>query len=342
MENGWQLGLMDAKFSPTRAPYMGMMISEPTATKSANNDNITGAIYTADNRGNIFEVMMEDASGTPLGVLDWELRTIATLQENNGDVTKGSGSYANPYGFAITSKRGARWIAGGTADVAAKNEGGEGDFLQNKDQLFFAFTTEGQSNRLDKPYIRTRDWTKLSASSLQGDAGYSIDGSGGEKGWYVMLEKGDKVNTQDEYVSAKPVLLGGTLYVATFIARKLDTKDPEERCSSVSGISGKSRLYSVDVSTGSSDGWSGGKKFVEIDGIKITGLTKSTQGTRDRVLVTYDKLEDDNGVDAADKQEDMMTRSTTDGIDMLVVEKPRSGRLNMPDHTTLINYWITR
>ncbi|MDR1915513.1 MAG: pilus assembly protein, partial [Synergistaceae bacterium] len=52
-----------------RTPYMGMIASEPTLMGSRNASSkfagyITGRAYTADNRGNIFEVVMENNDGS--------------------------------------------------------------------------------------------------------------------------------------------------------------------------------------------------------------------------------------------------------------------------------------
>jgi Tfp pilus tip-associated adhesin PilY1 len=338
--NGWKLGNGDGN-----APYMGMLVSEPSMLRSTLSPYLTRAIITADNRGNIFRLSFSDDTNgeTPLANSKWNIKTIATLQPQI-DVQKGISCYANPYGFAMAMMPSGLWIAGGTADIAARNDGGEGYSIQNNKQMIFSFNN---GNDQKAPYIRDRDWKKLVAESvIANDPNLSIkdtDVNAAGKpytGWYLELEKGDGFNVMDEYVSANPLAVNGTLYVATFIGEKIDTNTVSQ-CGGAN-VTGSSRIYAMDITTGAqNDTWNGRGKYITVDGVKITGLTRSNDRNHDRVLVTYTKLADDTNLDTM--KEDHVTHVNADGLDMLVIEKPvKSGRLNIDQNDQILMYWAPR
>lgn len=75
------------------------------------------------------------------------------------------------------------------------------------------------------------------------------------KGWYMEIPK-------DEYATTPPVYYNGHIFFSTYIK----SEDP---CSV-----GKSRLYVLNATTGKG-AWTGGNKYVELAGVKVSGIVIS-------------------------------------------------------------------
>lgn len=75
------------------------------------------------------------------------------------------------------------------------------------------------------------------------------------KGWYTEIPKGEGATTP-------PVYYNGHIFFSTYIKS-------EDICSV-----GKSRIYVLNATTGKG-AWSGGKKYVELEGVKVSGIVIS-------------------------------------------------------------------
>ncbi|MDR3332584.1 MAG: hypothetical protein LBT08_08140 [Synergistaceae bacterium] len=358
----WRVG----KGTTGPAPYMGMMTSIPTLVKSKTDNYLTGKIFTADNRGNIFKIALEktgdDGVTVALSVNEWDIETVATLQNKLTSGTS-SDSYAIPHGIQAGMDGSAIWLAGGTADVAVRKTDASdtskatfeksGDvggsipfpkdtetiatktgtgFLVNAEQLIFAFRT---SDRQQKVLFRDSDMMELRADAKDQAHPETLSGSS-TSGWYITLENG---MLHREYVSAAPKIYGGTLFVPTFLEKLVDPTD-----TSVCGsrrIGGQSRLYALDLTSGGGDTWDGGKKYIEIDGVKITGLTQIAKNGGNTLLATYDELTTENGAD--DLDDSHVKHITADGFEALAIS-PRvpTNKIALRPGQTIINYWLIK
>ncbi|MDR3354236.1 MAG: hypothetical protein LBO21_04305, partial [Synergistaceae bacterium] len=262
------------------APYMGMMVSEPTLVRSEKNSYMTGQILAPDNRGNIFRIRLEDKFGEPMdNPEDWEIETVATLQREAAMNTS-SASYSVYGGLAAGIYEGNEmWAAGGTADISAPSGSGGGT-IRNERQMIFSFSLDKKTGTTQ---VRDRDWVELKDS---GDSDKDM------KGWYIKLDPGDDQNAIPEYATVRPVLANGILYFGTFLGKKMDIYDPD-LC--VTGTeTGDSRIYAIDMRTGGASRWSHAAKYRTLNGVKITGFTVSKIGRRKNLLVRYSKTRDKN------------------------------------------------
>jgi type IV pilus assembly protein PilY1 len=75
------------------------------------------------------------------------------------------------------------------------------------------------------------------------------------EGWYMVIPN-------DEYATTPPVYYNGHIFFSTYIK----SEDP---CSV-----GKSRIYVLNATTGKG-AWSGGAKYVELEGVKVSGIVIS-------------------------------------------------------------------
>lgn len=75
------------------------------------------------------------------------------------------------------------------------------------------------------------------------------------KGWYMVIPK-------DEYATTPPVYYNGHIFFSTYIK----SEDP---CSV-----GTSRIYVLNATTGKG-AWTGGAKYVEMEGVKVSGIVIS-------------------------------------------------------------------
>ncbi|MDR3165499.1 MAG: hypothetical protein LBU13_07955 [Synergistaceae bacterium] len=284
-----------------RRPYMGMMVSEPTLVKSRASVNerrfLTGRVLTADNRGNIFVVDMEDDDGGPLAPNLWKMRTIAGLSPSNGGMTD---SRSIPHGLASGGGRGYTWAAGGTADIQIPKSAAEPyeeGFLRNAEQLIFSFKLLKEKDQGSFFSREKNDFKRLDADnpdSVYNPGDLDLSGDGAYSGWYVPLRNGT-ARSFDEYVSAKPVIINGTLYVATFIRKDKTPVTDSSVCATSRLIDGNSRLFAVDAATGAGSVWApaNGKtpKFIEFEGVKIMSLTNMKDGGRDKLFINLDILD---------------------------------------------------
>ncbi|MDR1019380.1 MAG: hypothetical protein LBL73_01360 [Synergistaceae bacterium] len=317
-------------------PYMGMVVSEPIFFASQDSNYVARGVFTADNRGNIFYVSFVDYStGQSLGREDWEIRTIATLRASGDDPTD---SYALPLGVVAGSRidRSDKWVAGGTSNVGTKGKTDSIDtMIHNKDQLIFSFKLPEMADKDSPDYgmTRRREWTSLSAA----DGGDGIDP--GDKGWYIELERAG-ASYNDEYVTTAPLMLNGKLYIATFQEMKYESGSA---ACDTGQKNGRARLYTVAMDTGRAGMWNGGNdKYLQFDGIKITGFTHSEKGQKETLIATYELL---NIADAAssihDAVESEESVSSLEGMNALLLTNVGGSvrTTSVTSNDQVVNYW---
>jgi hypothetical protein len=322
-----------------KAPYMGMMVSEPTLVRSESSAHMTGQILAADNRGNIFRVWMENASGNPLSPAEWRIETAATLQRS-ADIEASPASYALSGGMAVEIENAEEghgmWVAGGTADLRVPVSGGDGA-IGNEEQMIFAFRMSRSQN---KTQIRDVDWKELTASSdIKDDPKLTLGSEPGKSGWYVPLEPASGQNWMPEYVTAGPVLDDGILYVGTFLGKKIDIGSDTAGLCDAGTMTGYSRLYAIDLKTGGARLWSDGAKYISLESVKITGLTLSARGRRKNLLVTYSDLP------GGDETKKNISEKIVEKITAMNVISVTLGDVNnasMPPESTVILYWLIK
>jgi hypothetical protein len=318
------------------APYMGMMTSEPMLYRSEIDPHLTGRIFAADNRGNIFCVPLEektsDGKVAPIPVNSWRARTAATLQKDSSADT-GKNSYSIPHGVAAGRVGEHIWIAGGTSDVIAKVSGSLPDgVLSNESQMIFSFRTGGAQRR-----TLTRD--DLKALSADDTSARAADDGG--DGWYIPLADGGPGRLR-EYVSAKPLLVGRTLFVPTFIPKTVNPDDMDV-CAAVRTLYGDSNLYALDIETGAPCLWGarrGGKteKYVSLPGVKLTGITRSSIGGKDSLILTVDSLSGE--LDPSRTGQEIIKNVAGSNV-LLELELPSpGGSVNLDSGNNVILYWI--
>jgi hypothetical protein len=329
-------------------PYMGMIVSAPALLASANQASkyaryMSGQVYASDNRGNIFAVALEKENGSPAAPTDWNIRTAATLQSKQTGPAGTKSNFAIPHGVALKKDKGDIWLIGGTANVEAKaNEpmaNGEGD----AGQIIFSIRTPLDVTPQDGTIYRD-DLTALDPSAKD------VAPPGG-KGWYIRLNTvaGSKGKiTADEYVTARPSLLGNKMYVSTFTLSEINLSGVEDICnSSKRGVNGYSRLYSLDFKNGSPsfNGLDDSKvRFIQMEGVKITGVTSLRNNDGGATLVfTYDLLaknpfenKDFKKLAAKNGMSDL-----GDGKFAMHVDKKGEGT-GLPPGSTLIYYWLQK
>ncbi|MDR1944193.1 MAG: hypothetical protein LBQ19_05165, partial [Synergistaceae bacterium] len=320
------------------APYMGMMTSEPTIYRSDVNLYMAGRIFAADNRGNIFCVPLEEDIGSndvaPVSISMWKARTIATLQTNaSADISPAA--YSIPHGMAAGKDGKHIWLAGGTADVVTKVNGSLSDgVLSNESQMIFAFRTHDAQQRT----LTRDDMKKLSVSDAS-----ALAESDNKEGWYMPLAMESQGKFR-EYVSAKPTLINGTLYITTFIQKTIDP-DNMDICNAVRTLYGDSRLYALDVRTGAPSLWvdpKGGNrvKYVNLQGVKVTGIARSNMGGRNTLLLTLDNL---SGEFDPTKTGQKNLKSVNGVNSLAEVELPvNGGNSSLNKGETVILYWISK
>ncbi|MDR1472180.1 MAG: hypothetical protein LBS75_06620 [Synergistaceae bacterium] len=316
------------------APYMGMMISEPALARSENGPHTTGRVYAMDNRGNIFRADLEGENGEALASKNWQIRTAGTLQTDK----KGALNYANPYGVAIAREGNATWVAGGTADLNTRTgspDTPEG-VLANESQFIFSYRISDS----DTKTVTRSDLEELLA-----------DKSGnGKRGWYIPLQKSSGTSFR-EYVSAKPLLADNVLYAATFIRRNRVNVNSTANCEITRAISGDARLYALDIRTGAPTIWTdakgGMKKYIEVEGIKITGLTLLTEGSKKTVVGTFERFGGDNLAKVVAEQDNLSDITIEGGSGYgggmfgIPHRQPSGGGVNLEKGRNVILNWRT-
>jgi hypothetical protein len=348
VEGGWRNG--GSEVGPK--PYMGMMVAEPTLVRSGSSaterNYLTGRILTADNRGNIFSVDMEDDDGVPLTSNKWQIRTIASLSRSSAQTPD---SHSIPHGLAVGGSRGYSWAAGGTADIQVLKSAADPDekgFLKNTDQMMFAFKLlkeRDQSGLFGRNDFKELDTAK--AGEVYNPSDTDMDGDGKYSGWYSLLRK-DTANTFAEYVSTKSIIINGTLYVATFIRKDKAGAADSSVCDKVRAIDGDSRLFAVDVATGAGNTWdpqNGERpKYIEFKGVKIVSLTDMKEGGDGQLLISLDILnETDNNLGAIkeSKLRSVLDDSGNSIPDMKTLEEQKGGGdTNLPPNANITQYWV--
>jgi hypothetical protein len=319
--------------APGRYPAMGMMVSEPTLMRTARRDSeywpyLAGSIYAADNRGTIFRVDLErvdgDDSVISLSPNQWKISAVATLQRT-AEASKSSASgYALPFGVQLMIQDDYTWIAGGTSDLRGKKSGAyPTGVLQNAGQMIFAFRTGKGEGVYGTDSLKNVSGSALLASDYED-----------YHGWKIPLTSSQGYGAQ--YVSAKPLAVNGVLYVATFMEKKISTDNASQLCDSrASRIDGTARLYVLDLMSGGAK-WRAGQ-YATMNGAKITGITLSTQGKRQRIVITYDKLREKVNLDGAEGA------ARLDDLNAFVLPLlSPGGGTNLSDGQNVIQYWLKR
>ncbi|MDR0649811.1 MAG: hypothetical protein LBF92_10815 [Synergistaceae bacterium] len=294
VDEKWRVG--NAAFGYT--PYMGMIVSEPTLMRSSNTALgyarfVSGAAYASDNRGNIFKVAMEKEGGESMIPSEWGIRTAATLQSRKSGNAGTKNSFAVPHGVALKKNGGSVWLVGGTANVDAKMDGGIVNGDASIGQMIFSIKTPLKASAQDRTVYRD-DLARLDPDS-------NVPAPSGGSGWYIPLLTAARTKRNimaDEYVTARPAVLGDIMYVPTFTLSGIDLSGVDDICnSSKSGISGYSRIYALNYKDGrpSFKGTDGSKRsFIQVEGAKITGVTKLQNDNGATTLVlTYESFSKD-------------------------------------------------
>ncbi|MDR3280912.1 MAG: hypothetical protein LBT23_10400 [Synergistaceae bacterium] len=320
------------------APYMGMMVSEPTLYQATNDglaysSYLTGRIYAADNRGNIFAVLLEGTGAgghtTHLYPNQWEIKTVATLQRDLASAASFGGNYAIPHGVLLKKDGDSIWIAGGTADILTKKKDEyDPGVIANDKQMIFAFRS---SDKRKAPMTRS-DLQELQKSS-DGAMGSGMDG------WYIEL---DRRFGFDEYVSAKPMLIGGMLLVPTFTTTKYNLANVTDICKATTRVvSGYSRLYALNLRDGSASLWTlpnskKKTKYIQMDGIKMTGMNRVDNNGKISALVSFDDLGEGKPSDTG-----QAAARYVEGFNALSVTLPPSpAPINLTSGDSVIYYWL--
>jgi hypothetical protein len=271
-------------------PYMGMMVTEPVFFSTRDNSYVARGVFTADNRGNMFYVSFVDQAGRPLRREDWKIRAIATLRKP-GDSVKDNytRSYALPLGVALGSRlnRGEEWVAGGTSNVGTKGKTVNNDtMIRNEDQSIFCFKMPELWYSASPNYgiSKRGQWTSIDADDP--DDVMALDA----RGWYIPLKTAN-ASYDAEYVTTRPEMINGKLYIATFQEEKF-AYNGNAPCDT-GQKNGLARLYTLSVDTGRAATWDRGK-YLDFKGIKITGFTRSEKGKKETLRVHYARLNGSN------------------------------------------------
>ncbi|MDR1020630.1 MAG: hypothetical protein LBL73_07725, partial [Synergistaceae bacterium] len=274
------------------APYMGMMNSEPTLLRSRlpSNACMTGRVFASDNRGNVFMVSLEGQGGGEMKALspgEWNIRTVVTLQKNIASASENDPAkvkhYSTPRGFCAGIENGKVWLGGGTANAAVKKSGKAPDGeLKNDFQMIFGFCVpDADGTMIVRDDLKELDDT-ADTTLAPGDL---------QPGWYIRLRPGGQ-NTGEEYVTAKPVLVCGIMYIPTFRqTQRINTEKAADPCGVTRKVSGESRLYAVGIKTGGPAHWTDpatheSVKYITITDAKIT--EQWVRETEDAYYVTND------------------------------------------------------
>ena len=344
-----------------KAPYMGMVTSEPAFLAAINDKYKAWGALFADNRGSIFYVNFVDQNNTPYTSWnDWGIRTIASLRVPQDDVDDRilpsdsiPANYSIPAGLmgdARFSSPEDVWIAGGTANVARGEiereqynqwVPNESQQIPNKEQMIFAFKMPDLYNPrevgnppINKSGKTTRDdWTEVDADDASGI-------EPGDEGWYIPLRKAEN-GYNAEYASTRPFLFQGVLFVATFREDKAGRANPE--ACDANNLLGETRLYALSLDTGRPMLWGNrSKKYLDFDGIKVTGFTLSEAGGTPMLLAAYHVLDKDNAGSNIDKNtgsEDSLSSVGGDlnALAIRLPEEPTPGTI--PPNEGVLTYW---
>jgi Tfp pilus tip-associated adhesin PilY1 len=164
-----------------------------------------------------------------------------------------------------------------------------------------------------------------------------------KEGWYMPLSVGAQGKFR-EYVSAKPAIVNGRLFIATFI-QKATNPDEMDICNAVRTLYGESRLYALDMKTGAANLWANPKdgrrmKYAAFAGIKLTGITRARIGGKDSLLLTADSL---SGQFDPTKTGQKNVKTVNGVGSLLEVELPAGGgNVGLGEGESLILHWIAK
>jgi Tfp pilus tip-associated adhesin PilY1 len=322
--------------SPGPHPAMGMMVSEPALLRTPNNIKegpyLAGSVFAADNRGTIFRVDMEEVIGNSISDLEpakWKINAVATLHSTAADAKESTDSYSIPFGVqAARDGAGYAWISGGTSNLRTRNDGANpSGLLKNKSQMIFAFRTQSGHAIYGAKDLKKLD--DVAADSVLTDADLKDD----KHGWKIDLPAAS-AGLSEEYVSAKPLLVNGILYVPTFQEGRINWT-LESMCSFGVRATGTSRLFVLDVTSGRGR-WSSGDKFATLEGAKITGISVSEYGKKKRIVVTYDNLSggEVNLAGAENDTQHVIPMSS------FIFEAIGGGGINLDKGQNVVQYWV--
>jgi hypothetical protein len=265
------------------APYMGMMVSQPTLLRSLPDSNsyMAGRVFAADNRGNIFMVSMEeqgsDGATTIHSPAGWKIRTVATLQKDTTAANNLSLSYAMPYGLSAGYVNKKIWLGGGTSNVLTKKSPAALDGeIKNYFQMIFGLRVPDDQNNA---ITHVRDDLKVFTVPSEDKIGPGDT----HPGWYFRL-RSEEQNDGEEYVSAKPVMVNGVMFIATFReTTRIDTSNSDP-CGITRSVAGESRIYAVDIRTGGAGHWTGGVKWITIKDVKVVEMTLRRNSNNEYII----------------------------------------------------------
>lgn len=331
-------------------PRMGMINSRPYLVRSANNRWLTGKIYTADNRGNIFEIEIEgqDSEDTPLYTLapaNWRLRTIASLRMES---EKGADdNHSMPHGVLVagTSQNyGAYvWIAGATANATTKGYDGDENsaLIKNKGQYVFAVrasSAHGSARTGGRGTVFRDEMKQLAYDYSSNPSDYHDPSLSTGRGWYIKLKDEQAYSGyREEYATVRPALLGNTVFFGTFTPKEGIIAD----CAGM--VDGYSSLFALDLATGlpswGIDNPLLKNRHIEIQGVKITGLTQSKQGQTETLFVTYTVTNSALAETDLNKWESTGLIKRVGGLSAFTLTKRTGRNLDIGTLGTYINYW---
>lgn len=340
IENVEKLDEVDG-FKGTANPKMGMITTPPItiAGKKASKDSLSSRFlrtaFTADNRGNIFEVPFVKEKGVVDGEGKYDLyqnpwdivaRRVATLmpdKEKLPEWWEGAPEdidcYTIPYRLAVASNGNAEamsddlWICGGTANVpTVKVPGSKYADMKNKKQYIFGFNRPPHG-------VEIKDDSSHHKMSIisHGERVYPNSKSYERKKWYILLGEDDP----DEYVSAAPVMYSGQLYVATYLPTRKE-----------------SRYYVLNPTTGCNPGKEGAKYYT-IKGIHVKGIAPVRIDGKARIVLAYTG----NFYKSENKDVDGKKLIDNDGTEGLLSLSPSIGSETIFEkHKDYLYYWNRR
>jgi Tfp pilus tip-associated adhesin PilY1 len=321
------------------APYMGMMVSEPTLLRSQldSNSYMTGRVFAEDNRGNIFMVSMEDdIDGATQTLLkdNWNIRMVATLQKDRSSANSLPLSYATPYGLAASYVNKKIWLGGGTSNVMTKisPDAPKGE-IKNDFQMIFGLRVPDQKT---DTLVRDEDLKKFEIPSED-----KLESSETEQysGWFFKLRP-EEQNNGEEYVSAKPLMINGVMFIATFREmRRIDTSNSNP-CGITRSVAGEARIYAVDIRTGAAGHWTAGAKWETLEDEKVVEIfTRRNSKKPGKTEVWFRKDVFGNG--QTPKKRDPKLYKKGPNIDATDVDNGGGGR-SFPPEKSVILYWYSK
>jgi hypothetical protein len=197
--------------------------------------------------------------------------------------------------------------------------------LRNASQMIFSFKTDKS---------QTSVYTRNDLKVLKAVGSDTYNPQDKEHGWVINLAPA-RGNEAAEYVSAKPLVTGGVLYVPTFVEKKINVTDPDILCNISPRTYGETRLYAVYANSGAPY-WGGTVgRFSAIAGMKITGFSSFIQGGKRRIVATYDNLTGNEP--EIDKR---LGAKNISEISSFMIDPPSQGTVNMKPGQDVIYYWM--